>query len=460
MNVLSPTGITILGLVNNSSPATNDLLIIQNVSEGENGVTQNISVAQLSTIVASTISNENLNFINSSNTFSGSFYGTQTTIPANFYNIIARNNVTVNNNLIVAGNSTLIGTSTVTNGNLVVSTGNLTVSSGNTSLQTVSCGNITSTGTIEGTTITANTKFIGNLTGDVTGDIYSPTGEIVLQNGTGNQEDSLFYGTSSYSTKSNLVETNGVPTGGTTGQFLSKASNTNYDLIWSDTNEIEETAILTLISASVSGSSGIATYEYFPIFEHENKIKNGPLAIDTIDDKIVTEKNLFVNGDLEVNNICIIRQGTEIENGLTVTGPFTASNIYIDDNQHSYISNLGVNNIAYNYITSSDSSTETQIHATLFYNKFYELHLSQSCTVTMSLSNGQEGFVLIKQETGESNNVTWYYSTDEGDTITDGNEIKWINGTPPTLTHPSGTDLIKFYNFGNIIYGEYSLDFS
>lgn len=67
-------------------------------------------------------------------------------------------------------------------------------------------GNVTATvvaadtfigGEFTGTNVSA-TGFNGDLSGDVTGDIKSPTGQIVLDNGPGDDKDSRFYGTSSY----------------------------------------------------------------------------------------------------------------------------------------------------------------------------------------------------------------------------------------------------------------------
>lgn len=417
MNVLSPTGITIPGLVNNSSPATNDLLIIQNVSEGENGVTQNISVAQLSTIVASTIFNENLNFTNSSNTFSGSFYGTQTSIPANFHNIISRNNVTVNNNLSVSGTSTLTGNTTITSGNLTITSGTLTISSGNTSLQTVSCGNITSTGTIEGTTITANTEFIGDLTGDVTGDIYSPTGEIVLQNGTGNQEDSLFYGTSSYSTKSNLVEINGVPTGGTTGQFLTKASSANYALTWSTATGTSESEVKSIVSSSMDGLTN-----YFAKFDNANHITRSFGIYENVGSKDVvfqSEYSLVLsNGDINV-------QGGSITSSVGVL----------------------TNNLTVEETTSTANVDQITIYGNLYGNT--TLELSASSNVTLSLNSGQTTNILVVNEAAHTISE-WSASFDGGVSVSD--KIYWSGSIVPTI-QTGAMDLYTFRNINGKIFG-------
>ena len=479
METLSATGLSIKDLDNVSIVADNDLLILEDVSEGDNGLTGNVTVSQLATKVASSIFDATLNFENTNNTFSGSFYGTQTTIPANFYNIISRNNLTVNNNLTVANNSSITGTLSVTNtstfannltissGNLAISTGTLTVSSGNSILQALACSSIANSGTlsattITGTVITATTRFIGEITGAVKGDIYSPTGIKVLENGTGDADQALFYGSSSYATTSSYVTDNGVPVGGTTGQVLSKNSGNDYDYTWGNFSGASISNINTIVTSSITG-----TANYFGIFEvGPNKIKTGPMYF-------YNSQNIFTNSGigLRVENANIqITNGNIIADEITGSnillnsgGVFSASNgaIYINDvgTNMSYIPNLTVNNVTNSHITSSDSGTTTQIHASLYSNKFFELELSQSCNVTMSLNNGQIGYILVKQESVESNTITWYYSTDEGNTVQVGTSILWENGSEPSLT-VGGIELIEFLNFGNIIYGKYTANYS
>lgn len=473
MKILSSTGLSIPDLINLSSPANNDLLLIQDVSEGDSGLTKNITISQLSTAITSVFFNDTFNLTNTDNVFSGSFYGTKTTIPANFHNIIARNNLTVNNNTSIAGTLSVSSTSTFSNnvtissGNLVVSSGGLTVSTGNlsvssggltvfsgvSSFQSVSCGNITSTGTI-----TAATRFVGNIRGD----LYSPTDQLVLDNGSGAANQSLFYGTSSFSTKSDYVNTNGLPLGGTSGQVLSKDSGNDYDVSWGDFEGASVSTVESLISSSISGSG--TTVNYFPIFENANKLKTGPMYFYNSSTVFL---NIGIGLTVENSNITITN-GNLSANQLTgssvlVNGTISASNgsIYINDTglNMSYIPNITVNNVTNSHIKSSVSGATTEIHANLYSNKFFELELSQSCNVTMSLNNGQSGYILVKQETGEANVIDWQYSIDEGDTILTGSNILWESGTLPTLT-TGGKDLIEFFNFGNTIYGKYTSNYS
>lgn len=73
-------------------------------------------------------------------------------------------------------------------------------------LEYISTGSFTGsfTGTFEGD---LNGTFVGNATASLMGDIYSPTGELVLDNGTGVANTSVFYGSSSFATHSNTSET-------------------------------------------------------------------------------------------------------------------------------------------------------------------------------------------------------------------------------------------------------------
>lgn len=473
METLSATGLSIKDLDNVSIIADNDLLLLEDVSEGDNGLTGNVTVSQLATKIASSIFDATLNFQNTNNVFSGSFYGTQTSIPANFYNIISRNNLTVNNNASITGTLSVTNTSTFSNnitissGNLLVSTGNLTISGGNTTLQSLACSSIVNSGTLSATTITgtvltATTRFVGELTGAVKGDVYSNTGVKVLENGSGDANQAVFYGSSSYATTSSYVTENGVPVGGNTGQLLVKSSTADYECTWGEFSGASISNVNNIVTSSITG-----TANYFGIFEEgPNKIKTGPMYF-------YNSENVFANvgiglrlqnANLQITNGNIIADRITGSNILLETGGvLSASNgaIYINDfgTNMSYIPNLTVNNVTNSHITSSDSGTVTNIHATLYSNKFFELELSQSCNVTMSLNNGQSGYLLVKQEFAELNTISWYYSTDEGTSIQHGDNILWENGTEPSFT-TGGIELVEFLNFGNIIYGKYTSNYS
>jgi hypothetical protein len=429
MEILSSTELSIKDLTNLSNPASGDLLIIEDISEGTEGITKNISISQLSTKIASSIFNENLNFTNASNTFSGSFYGTQTTIPANFYNIIARNNVTVNNNLSVTGTSTLTGNTTISTGNMVVSNGNLTVSAGNTSLQSVSCGNITSTGTIEGTTIegttiTATTGFVGDVDGDLTGDIYSPTEVLILDTGAGPASDSNFYGTSSYSTKSNLVQVNGVPTGGTTGQFLTKASDANYALTWSNAAGTSESEVKSIVSSSMDGLTN-----YFAKFDNANHITRSFGIYENVASTTIIYQSGYsvamTNGDLVITN-----------------GELNVQNGSITGSDGIYTSN----------ITVEETSSAVNINQITVYGNLYgntTLELSASSNVTLSLNRGQTVNVVVINE-GAHTISEWSASFDGGVSVSD--KIYWSGSLVPTI-QTGAMDLYTFKNINGKVFG-------
>lgn len=441
---LSETGISIPDLTNLSSPANNDLLIIQDVSEGENGLTKNISISQLSDQVATSIFNTEISLTNTNNIFSGSFYGTKTGIPANFHNLIIRNDANITNdvfigdNLNVSGSSTFLDNITVSSGDvslssgdLTVVTGDLTISAGTTTLQSLSCGNINGSGTVSGTIITATTRFVGNFTGSVMGDIYSPTGILILDNGSGTANDSNFYGTSSYSTTSSYVNSNGVPSGGTLNQVLTKDSSTDYDYSWSDASGTSESQVKTIVSSSLDGSNN-----FFAKF---------------VGDKFITSSlGMYENSGTET---IIFQAGYDVSIN---TGNFTISNGNINVITGDITSSNG---ILTNNVTLEETSSIMSGSNIIVYGDQYAhttLELSSSNNVTMSLKSGQSAYVAVINESNHTISA-WSSSFDGGVTVSE--KVYWSGSAAPTI-QTGAMDLYSFRNINNKIFGSAIQNFS
>jgi hypothetical protein len=442
METLSATGLSIKDLDNVSIIANNDLLILEDVSEGDNGLTGNVTVSQLATKIASSIFDATLNFQNINNVFSGSFYGTQTSIPANFYNIISRNNLTVNNNTSITGTLSVTNTSTFANnitissGNLLVSSGNLTISGGNTTLQALACSSIVNSGTLSATTITgtiltATTRFVGEITGAVKGDVYSNTGVKVLENGSGDANQALFYGSSSYANTSSYVTENGVPVGGTIGQVLAKSSAVDYDYIWGDFAGTSESDVRTIVTSSLDGQSNfIAKFDgahhitkSAAIYENEG---TNTLNIQSGFNVTISSGNLILsNGNLTLSS-----------------GAITSSNGFYGKN------------ITFEETSSQVLSSQITVRGELYANT--TLELSASSNVTMSLNSGQSANVVV---INSSNYIIseWSASFDGGVSVAD--KIYWEGGTIPTILTGS-TDMYIFRNINGKVLGTSAQSFN
>lgn len=445
MKILSSTGLSIPDLTNLSSPKSTDLLVIQDMDSGDNGLTKNITISQLSTAITTVFFNETFTLTNTDNVFSGSFYGTKTTIPANFYNIIARNNLTVNNNLTVSNNSSIAGSLTVgstsafsnnvtvSSGNVLISSGNLTVSSGTTSIQALSCGNITGTGTITGTIITATTRFAGDLRGDV----YSPTGTLVLDNGSGAANQSLFYGTSSFSSKSDYVNTNGIPPGGTIGQVLSKDSGNDYDVSWGDFSGTTESEVKTIVSSSLNGEAN-----YFAKFDSAHHItKSLGLYENAGSQGLIIQSGYSLSLS---NNDLIISNGnfTLVGGDLNISdGAITSSNGFLGKN------------ITFEETSSAVSTNQIIVYGHEFANT--TLTLNANSNVTLSLNSGQTANVVVINS-GTFNISEWSASFDGGVNVSD--KIYWSGSIAPTI-QTGAMDLYTFRNINGKVFGSAIQDF-
>jgi hypothetical protein len=442
---LSETGISISNLTNLSEPSVDDLLLIQDISEGQNGLTKNITLSQLTTRLSEVSFTNTVEYTNTSNIFSGSFYGYNTSIPSNFYNIIARNNLTVNNNITVTGTLSVTGTSTLSNnvtlssGNLVVSTGNLTISSGTTTLQSIACGSIVSSGTINGTslttttitgdTITANTRFVGNITGGIRGNIYSDTGTLVLENGADVVGSSNYYGTSSYADKADYAVLNGIPTGGTSNQVLVKNSTDDYDFSWQTSpgaTGVSTSDVKTIVSSSLDGESDFLTK-----FDGNNHITKSV--------------SLYEN---EGMNSLIVQSGFNVT---ISTGNLTLG---VGDLTLAGGSITVDKSITLGQTSSAVSTTQTTIFGNLYTNT--SITLGSDTNITMSLNSGQSANVLVING-GDFQINAWSASYDGGTTVAE--KLYWEGGTVPTIL-TGATDIYTFKNINGKIFASSMQNFN
>jgi hypothetical protein len=457
MPVLSNNGRLISSLPIASSITGADELLIQS-----NGVTKRIYYATISSSLFSSLSSYNglVILTNDNNQFTGSFYNPDFK-SSNFYTVAVRNTLTGNTIIAtsgfsgnVTGNITSIGTSTFSsidvNGGAIDGT-----SIGNSSESTIKGtrisasigfrGNITSIGTstfsnidvnggtidgtsignssestIKGTRISASIGFRGNITGSLRGDIYSQNGNKVLENGTsanpnGNIPTAFFYGTSSYAIQALTAAyaaaggsaINGIPSGGTQYQVLTKNTGTNYDVGW----------ITPITRSSVPNSNYLAFW-------------NNPTTLSDTQILYTTSPNVltFNPGTLRVQNIEIIGNGS-------ITGSYRGN--------------------------PTDTKTISSLNQGRFLNgvKYATLilELSQSGNVTMSLLDGQTSTVLVKN----SNTYTIQHWSGSLNGSTANTKIYWKSGVEPSVT--SGNlkqDVFTFVNVKDRIYGSAIQNFS
>ena len=423
MAVLSNNGRLISSLPATSIISATDEFLIQS-----NGITKRTSYAALTSSILSAASfNPFINlvkFTNTNNKFTGSFYG-------NLYGNISGNSAGTNVSITagdgLSGGGVLTSNRSLAVDSTVVRTSGTQTIGGSKTFSSTILGNITSTGTstfssidinggaidattigagspstIVGTTITANSGFVGNLTGD----IYNANANKVLENGSGTPTpnggipNAYFYGTSSfanqaltaaYATTGGTI-VNGIPTGGNRYQILAKDSGYNYDAIW--TNPI------------TSSTVGVANYL-------------------TIWDGVRTLKN--VNSFYYNTTEYVTELPLKSKNGF-----------YINSGEGAFTGSVR-NNEDLKTITTPGQTR------TLNGDKFgsIKLELSASGNITMSLKTGQTCTVYIESN-GSGNTISaWSGLSDAGTT-----SIYWRNGTVPTVT--SGTGKIDIFTFINV----------
>lgn len=434
MAVLSNNGRLISSLPATSIISATDEFLIQS-----NGITKRTSYAALTSSILSAASfNPFINlvkFTNTNNKFTGSFYGN---LYGNINGNSAGTNVSITAGDGLSGGGVLTSNRSLAVDSTVVRTSGTQTIGGSKTFSSTILGNITSTGTstfssidinggaidattigagspstIVGTTITANSGFDGNLTGD----IYNANANKVLENGSGTPTpnggipNAYFYGTSSFANQaltsayavSGPAAANGLPTGGTQYQTLSKNSTTNYDVSW-----------VTPITKTGSPS------------QYDMTIWDGSYVIKT-----APGFTYSVGSDLYVFN-----KSVNTNNGLTgsvrgvVTSPLTTVTV----------------SAATTYTIDADSypSVVLDVQAT-------------GATVTVQMRKGKTCTILVKNN-GAYSISTWNTSTDGGATTT---SLYWRSGVTPTITSGAGKlDVFTFVNINDYVLGSAIQNFS
>jgi len=434
MAVLSNNGRLISSLPATSIISATDEFLIQS-----NGITKRTSYAALTSSILSAASfNPFINlvkFTNINNKFTGSFYGN---LYGNINGNSAGTNVSITAGDGLSGGGVLTSNRSLAVDSTVVRTSGTQTIGGSKTFSSTILGNITSTGTstfssidinggaidattigagspstIVGTTITANSGFVGNLTGD----IYNANANKVLENGSGTPTpnggipNAYFYGTSSFANQaltsayavSGPAAANGLPVGGTQYQTLSKNSSTNYDVSW-----------VTPITKTGSPS------------QYDMTIWDGSYVIKT-----APGFTYSVGSDLYVFN-----KSVNTNNGLTgsvrgvVTSPLTTVTV----------------SAATTYTIDADSypSVVLDVQAT-------------GATVTVQMRKGKTCTILVKNN-GAYSISTWNTSTDGGATTT---SLYWKNGSTPTITSGIGKlDVFTFVNINDYVLGSAIQNFS
>lgn len=132
----------------------------------------------------------------------------------------------------------------------------------------------------------------------------------------------------------------GVPTGGTTGQILTKKSDTDYDTEWADINGQVLYDNSTGTNGTVTLSDSAVNYDYMDIFYRDNDQTCSSVRVYNPDNKHVDISTISRWGNaLYIKQKRITISGNKITNGNTTEVSFTtapkiaistsANNIYI-----------------------------------------------------------------------------------------------------------------------------------
>ena len=436
MATISSEGRSFPEIVISNSVGNDNLFVFHDTSQNKTYTTQFSTLRSSLVNLVTDVST----FINVNNKFTGSFYSQSP-------NVNSLYDLNVNHDLIVAsgaGTFTTVASETVVIGNLAT-----TFLLGNSSVDLNIASNKTNVITVSGTEITASSGFSGslfgdltgditgnvtgnvngNVTGDVTGDITgdilgnvkSTGGTIVLDSGASTVDLANFYGTSSFATYSSQ-SFDGIPIGGSGGQFLTKDSGDDYDVSWQ--TGTTSTTVKGFISESFGDGSG--TVNYIPLYENSYLLGNSRIQ----------QFSTYTN---------IKDENVIIDESLTVNSNITASNIIgIYDNN---LSTVSMSSVSGETLLGGDS------------NGHIHVYLDQSnCKLTMSLKEGQESTVLI-ENVASNTIIEWSGSLGTGVADT---AIYWQGAVIPTITvagTQNGFDLITFKNINNKIFASYDQNF-
>ena len=241
--------------------------------------------------------------ISSSGSLSGSYFGsvrsknliTTGSLSGGFYGSVRSKNISVSGSLSGSYFGSVKSKNTSVSGSLsgsyfgriksknLIATGSLSGSfhgkligiTGTENINNVTIGANTPS-TIRGTSITASVGFLGDLKGDV----YSQIGIKVLENGEGGVSGAYFYGTSSYSLKSVVV--NGVPNGGNNTFALTKVNGNDYNVQWSNIKKLFVTPSSVTSSINLRVSQSIDGHnQYAAIFANSITTQYSYLGTNT-----------------------------------------------------------------------------------------------------------------------------------------------------------------------------------
>lgn len=118
----------------------------------------------------------------------------------------------------------------------------------------------------------------------------------------------------------------GMPSGGTTGQILTKKSNTDYDTEWADINGQVLYDNSTGTNGTVTLSDSAADYDYIDIFYRDNDNTYSSVRVNNPDGKLVDISTIERWGTtLYIKQKRIAISGNTITNGNTTEAQFTAA---------------------------------------------------------------------------------------------------------------------------------------
>jgi cytoskeletal protein CcmA (bactofilin family) len=350
-----------------------------------------------------------------SGSFSGSYFGnvtsTNTKATGSFSGSYFGNVISKNTKATGSFSGNITSTNTKASGSFSGSyfgkvTGNVT-------------GDITSTGgtsTFTKATITRLTSS-NPILGDLRGDVYTQTGTIVLENGSGTKTanggipTAYFHGTSSYSSQALTAAyasaggTNALPAGGSPYQVVAKDS--TGTIVWANS-----------ITASQSGED-----DYVAVWSGARSLKKTSILYDG--------EKWIIQEWLQTNNGILSNAGISIPVG---DGAFTGS----------YVAHT-------NTATISEESDNLYkiIRGDIYASNFLKLSSSGYCT--MSLRRGQTSTVFV-QNSGPYKIFKWSGSLDGGTSAN--TKIYWKNAQSASITQgDQKKDVITFVNINDKIFG-------
>lgn len=188
--------------------------------------------------------------------------------------------------------------------------------------------------------------FIGNATASLQGDIYSPTGELILDNGTGVANTSTFNGTSSYALNSHDTVSSSYSLSSSYASISSYSLSSSYSLTssysLSSSYAISSSYALTSSYSLSSSYASIANALTIPIksivaggyFEIANNVIITTNVFGSTLSYIGTEYTVDLDDTLSSNNYIVLihfSTGNEYSNGFYKNAPYADIYAKTDD---------------------------------------------------------------------------------------------------------------------------------